>query len=102
MFIVASILHLGKSGLPKKVSDVIGVSSPWIPNMLPWQPQAITEDDSERLGVCLRVLAERNEALTRVFGEGSREALGRMLLTREAEAKKNRVCTLSVIPCILL
>ena len=63
----------------------------------PWQPQAITEDDTERLTVCLRVLAERNEVLTQVFGEGSREALGRLLTTREAEGKKKKVSNLSYI-----
>jgi coatomer subunit beta len=56
----------------------------------PWRPQAITEDDTERLTICLRVLAERNEVLTQVFGEGSREALGRLLTTREAESKKRK------------
>ena len=40
--------------------------------------------------MCLRVLAERSDLLTRVFGEGSREALGRLLMTREAEAKKGK------------
>lgn len=69
MFIVASILHLGKSGIPKK---------------------AITEDDVERLTICLRVLAERSDVLTQVFGEGSREALGRLLQTRDAETKKGK------------
>ena len=38
--------------------------------------------------MCLRVLAERNELLTHVFGEASREALSRLLLTRDAETKK--------------
>ena len=45
--------------------------------------------------MCLRVLAERNELLTHVFGEASREALSRLLLTRDAETKK-KVCILSV------
>ena len=65
-------------------------------------PQAITEDDTERLTICLRVLAERNEMLTQVFGEGSREALGRLLTTREAEAKKNKVSNLLDISVFLL
>ena len=55
-----------------------------------WQPQAITEDDVERLTICLRVLAERSDVLTQVFGVGSREALGRLLQTREAERKKGK------------
>ena len=90
MFIVASILHLGKSGLPKKVSDVTTtILLPRLPHLvLLWRPQPITEDDAERLGMCLRVLAERNELLTHVFGEASREALSRLLLTRDAETKK--------------
>ena len=44
----------------------------------------------ERLSICLRVLSERSDVLTQVFGEGSREALGRLLQTREADAKKNK------------
>ena len=46
--------------------------------------------------MCLRVLAERNELLTHVFGEASREALSRLLLTRDAETKK-KVCILWLI-----
>ena len=42
----------------------------------------------ERLTICLRVLAERSEVVTQVFGEMSREALGRLLETKEAESKK--------------
>ena len=44
----------------------------------------------ERLTICLRVLAERSDVLTQVFGVGSREALGRLLQTREAERKKGK------------
>lgn len=69
MFIVANILHLGKSGLPKK---------------------AITEDDVERLTICLRILAEQSEIFTHVFKDGSREALGRLLEMKEAESKKGK------------
>ena len=62
-----------------------------VTQLLSWQPQPITEDDTERLGICLRVLAERNELLTQVFGEASRQALDRLLQTRDAEAKKKKV-----------
>lgn len=89
MFIVASILHLGKSGIPKKVSYDITITS-LLMNHHRGNHQAITEDDVERLSICLRVLSERSDVLTQVFGEGSREALGRLLQTREADAKKNK------------
>ena len=42
---IASILHLGRSGLPK---------------------EAITNDDYERMSLCVRSLAERQPAMTKV------------------------------------
>jgi len=58
MLVVASILHLGKSGLPEK---------------------AITKDDEDRMQLCLKVLADRSCALGQVFKSDCREALGQML-----------------------
>jgi coatomer subunit beta len=60
MLMIASILHLGRSGLPK---------------------EAITNDDYERMSLCVRSLAERQPAMTKAFAEGSREALITMLKT---------------------
>lgn len=69
MLIIASILHLGRSGIPKK---------------------PITEDDAERLCVCLRVLSERSSVMGAVFSEKSREVLASMLALREQEQKKEK------------
>ena len=56
--------------------------------------QPITEDDVERLSVCLRVLAERNELMSSVFAQGSRQVFADMLSLREEQdntSKKVRV-----------
>jgi coatomer subunit beta len=58
MFILASILHFGKSGLSKK---------------------PINEDDYESINVCLRVIAERNPFVENLFSENSQNALSIML-----------------------
>ena len=59
--------------------------------MQPLTPsQPITEDDSERLSVCLRVLSERTDLMGVVFGERSREVLASMLTLREQEQKKEK------------
>ena len=63
MLVLASILHLGKSGLPSK---------------------AITEDDADRISLCLKVLAEQSEAAVEVFDKECRAAVGMML---EAQAE---------------
>jgi len=58
MLIMASIIHLGKSGIPKK---------------------AISEDDLDRLATCVKALAERNTLLKQIFSEKCRTALSVML-----------------------
>jgi coatomer subunit beta len=58
IFIMASIMHYGKSGLPKK---------------------AINEDDSDTINVCLKVLCEKNPFVTDLFDTKSRIALTTML-----------------------
>ena len=59
--------------------------------MQPLTPsQPITEDDSERLSVCLRVLSDRTDLMGVVFGERSREVLASMLTLREQEQKKEK------------
>lgn len=55
------------------------------------QLQPITEDDVERLCVCLRALADKSKVLGQVFGEQSREALVHMLAVMEADGKKEKV-----------
>ena len=52
--------------------------------------QAITEDDVERLYVCLRVLSEQSPLLAQVFGEQSRSVFSKMLQVREQEAKLDK------------
>ena len=52
--------------------------------------QPITEDDVERLYVCLRVLSERSPLLSQVFGEQSRSVFANMLQVREQEAKADK------------
>ena len=75
MLMIASVLHLGKSGIPKK---------------------PITEDDVERLCVCLRALADKSKVLGQVFGEQSREALVHMLAVMEADGKKEKTAEQAV------
>jgi len=58
MLVIASILHLGNSGLPDK---------------------AITKDDEDRLQLCLKVLCDKSSLLGQVFRTDCREALGQML-----------------------
>merc|ERR1719447_599992 len=58
MLIMASIIHFGKSGIPEK---------------------AITEDDVDRLAVCIKVLGERNVFLKDIFNIECRKAISNML-----------------------
>ena len=91
MLIVASILHLGRSGIPKKVNCVCACVHVQSPCCL---LQPITEDDVERLYVCLRVLSEQSPLLAQVFGEQSRSVFAKMLEVREQEAKSDKkVCS---------
>eukprot|EP00111_Clytia_hemisphaerica_P011216 TCONS_00032857-protein len=58
MLIMASIIHLGKSGIPEK---------------------AITDDDLDRIAVCTKVLAEKNEFVRVIFNVECRKAVANML-----------------------
>lgn len=58
MYIMASILRYGTSGLPTK---------------------AITADDIDRIQLCIRVLGEGNSKVSSIFTEDCRKALGLML-----------------------
>lgn len=58
MLKLSSIIHLGKSGLPTK---------------------PITNDDADRIFVCLKTLSERTPEITEVFRNSCREAFAKML-----------------------
>nr|CAD7200639.1 unnamed protein product [Timema douglasi] len=64
MFVMASILHLGKSGLPAK---------------------AMTNDDADRLYLCLRVLSDKSPVIVNIFNENCRKALSVMLSAKAEE-----------------
>lgn len=58
MYIMASVLHYGKSGLAKK---------------------SINEDDTDSINVCLRVLSERSAQVIPLFDDQSKQALNTLL-----------------------
>ncbi len=58
MFIMAAVLHYGKSGLAKK---------------------AINEDDTDSINVCLRIVSERSALIMRLFDDQSKQALTTLL-----------------------
>ncbi|XP_022232848.2 coatomer subunit beta [Drosophila obscura] len=67
MLIMSSILHLGKSGFPSK---------------------PITNDDTDRIFICLRTLSERTPEAVSVFMHYCREALGKMLDAQHDEDQR--------------
>jgi coatomer subunit beta len=72
MLIMSSIMHLGKSGFPKK---------------------QITNDDLDRIFLCLKTLSERTPEIVGVFKEACREALAGMLTAQteeELQEKKSK------------
>ncbi|XP_053984632.1 coatomer subunit beta [Hylaeus volcanicus] len=69
MLVMSSVLQLGRSGLPTK---------------------AMTHDDAERLSLCLRALACPTPLVQKVFTEGCRDALGRMLTAKAEEDSQNQ------------
>lgn len=81
MMIMASIIHLGKSGIPEK---------------------AITEDDLDRLAVCVKVLAEKNEFMKQIFNVECRNAVSSMLDASKAavEYGKGKCCWCRLYICI--
>ncbi|XP_071943606.1 coatomer subunit beta-like [Antedon mediterranea] len=64
MLIMATTIHLGKSGLAKK---------------------NITDDDVDRISMCLKVLAERHPLMSTVFQKECRASLDAMLLAKQRE-----------------
>ncbi|XP_041353863.1 coatomer subunit beta-like isoform X2 [Gigantopelta aegis] len=66
MLIMATIIHLGKSGLPTK---------------------PLTDDDLDRIAVCLRVLAEKTDLMHEIFNTDCRGSLSLMLAAKIDEEK---------------
>ncbi|KAK9497790.1 hypothetical protein O3M35_003713 [Rhynocoris fuscipes] len=76
MLIIASILHLGKSGLPCKV---------------------LSNDDTERMLFCIRVLSEKSASIVKIFTNDCRLALSSLLAAKQnEEASMNKVKEKSV------
>jgi coatomer subunit beta len=72
MLIISSIMHLGKSGFPKK---------------------EVTNDDLDRMFLCLKTLSERTPEMIKVFKSSCRDALASMLTAQtdeEMQEKKNK------------
>jgi coatomer subunit beta len=81
MFIIASILHLGRTSLPS---------------------QMINEDDYDRMIMCIRLLNERLPVTFRIFEQECRTALADMLVIKLQEQKdlenklsKGKVCNVT-------
>ncbi|XP_065179179.1 coatomer subunit beta-like [Sycon ciliatum] len=72
MLIISSILHLGRTSLPAK---------------------KILEDDAERLGICLQVIAERSGLVLDVFRKESRSALENLLASQNEEDERMKTST---------
>ena len=101
---MASILHLGKSGLPKKVcalemewgpavfhSDLVRRDT--VNNVAVILLQIITDDDVDRISLCVRVVAERVPLMKNIFTVECRNSLSSMLDAnkRGEEEKMNKV-----------
>lgn len=58
----------------------------------------MTNDDADRLYLCLQVLSDRSPAIMNIFIENCRRALSVMLAAKaEEEASTQKVCTLLLI-----
>ncbi|XP_067142294.1 coatomer subunit beta [Centruroides vittatus] len=69
MLIMVSIIHLGKSGLPKK---------------------NITEDDLDRISLCIKVLSDRSPLMIEIFNTECRKSLATMLASNQEEEMENQ------------
>ncbi|KAL9694462.1 hypothetical protein quinque_013747 [Culex quinquefasciatus] len=69
MLIMSSILHLGKSGLPTK---------------------AITNDDMDRIFLCLKTLSLRTPEIVEIFRKSCRNALANMLSAQNEEEQQTQ------------
>lgn len=63
---MVTVLHLGKSSLPKK---------------------PITDDDVDRISLCLKVLSECSPLMNDIFNKECRKSLSHMLAVRLEEEK---------------
>ena len=66
MLIMVTVLHLGRSSLPKK---------------------PITDDDVDRISLCLKVLSECSPLMNDIFNKECRKSLSHMLTVRLEEEK---------------
>lgn len=69
MLIMASIIHLGKSGLTSK---------------------SINDDDLERIALCLKVLSDRSPLMIEIFNGECRKSLASMLAAKQEEELENQ------------
>lgn len=69
MLIMSSIMHLGKSGFPKK---------------------QITNDDLDRIFLCLKTLSEGQPEIVQVFKKSCRDALASMLRAQADEEQQDK------------
>ncbi|XP_066265354.1 coatomer subunit beta-like [Branchiostoma lanceolatum] len=69
MLIMATIIHLGKSGLATK---------------------PITDDDLDRIALCLKVLSDRTPTVNDIFSRECRHSLSTMLAAIHQEEKENQ------------
>ncbi|CAH1800034.1 unnamed protein product [Owenia fusiformis] len=67
MLILSTVLHFGKSGLPTK---------------------PITEDDVDRIALCLKVLSEHSDLMLDIFNRLCRQSLSTMLTVKAEEDKE--------------
>lgn len=87
MLIMSSIMHLGKSGFPKK---------------------QITNDDLDRIFLCVKTLSERTPEIVELFKNACREALAGMLTAQgeeellEKRSKKKQAAKVQADDPILL
>lgn len=70
---MVTVLHLGKSSLPKK---------------------PITDDDVDRISLCLKVLSECSPLMNDIFNKECRRSLSHMLTVRLEEEKLSQKVTL--------
>lgn len=69
MLTLSAILHVGRSGFPAK---------------------PITNDDSDRIFICLRTLSERSTEIVDIFKLLCRDALAKMLDAHQAEEQQSQ------------
>lgn len=90
MLIMASIVHLGKSGLPTKVKITSLHQEDHLSDALiiPLCLQAITDDDLDRISTCIRSLWEATPLMFEIYNKACRQSLSDMLATKAAEERE--------------